>query len=93
MAAFDFFPGGESRQMAEEALDFAAKTERDLRAQYERVKKDRDRLNRKVPEHLNDFQYRLALQQVEEEISELSILLLQAELKLEWERKKRWKKK
>jgi len=85
------FPGGEQRQFAEEALDFAAKTERDLRSRYELVRKDRDRLNRSVPEHLNDFQYRLALQQVEDELNELSTLLLAAELKHEWERKKRWK--
>jgi hypothetical protein len=93
ISGWGMFPGGEKRGNAEEALDFATKLEVELRAKYERAKAERHKLERQPPSYFNDFQLRLALQDLDEEIGQLSISLLSAERKLAWEKAKKWKNK
>lgn len=91
MSGWLAFPGGEKRGITEEALDFAAKEERDLRATFEKAKQNKLKVQANPPAYFDDFQFKLCLQQADEDIAALSTLLLNAGRKLEWEMKKKWK--
>jgi len=74
-----------------ESLDFIAKEELELRALYEKAKANKLLFEKSPPGYFNQFQFTLACHQADEDINALSILLLHAERKLEWERSKKWK--
>lgn len=92
MSGWLAFPGGEKRGIVEEALDFAVKEERDLRATYEKAKANKLKFEAKPPPYFDAFQFKLACSQADEDISAISMLLLNAGLKLEWEQKKKYKR-
>lgn len=94
MAGWLGFPGGEKpRSLAEESLEFLAKEEAAIRVTYEKAKADKLRLIQSPPTYFTPFQFGLAVQQADEDISALSSSLLHAEHKLAWEKAKRWKLK
>ena len=91
--AFNFFPGGNKREIAEEALDIAVKDEKALRDAVVRAGQVRANLQSNPPTYFNAFQLGLALEQADEDLRYFTTLLAHAQRKLAWEKDKKWRTK